>query len=136
MKELLSVPDGNNCFTDQVLYHLASRGIEYDLLPFLRKKDISVMAYCPLAQAGRLRQGLMNHPVVVETARAHDAAPSQVLLAFLLTQPGVIPIPRTSQAKHTRENAEAADICLTADELERLNTAFPAPARRVPLDMQ
>lgn len=136
MEELLSVPGGSNCFTDQVLYHLASRGIEYDLLPFLQKKDISVMAYCPLAQAGRLRQGLMNHPAVAETAQAHDAAPSQVLLAFLLTQPGVIPIPRTSRAAHTLENAKAANLHLTEDELARLNAAFPAPARRVPLDMQ
>ena len=94
------------------------------------------MAYCPLAQAGRLRQGLMNHPVVVETARAHGATPAQVLLTFLLTQPGVIPIPRTSMAEHTRENAEAAALRLTGSELERLNTAFPAPTRRVPLDMQ
>lgn len=136
MKELLSAPCGSNCFTDQVLYHLASRGIEYDLLPFLQKKDISVMAYCPLAQAGRLRRGLMNHPAVAETARAHGAAPAQVLLAFLLTQPGVIPIPRTSRAEHTRENAEAVALRLTDDELERLNTAFPAPTHRVPLDMQ
>lgn len=136
MKELLSAPGGGSCVTDQVLYHLASRGIEYDLLPFLQKRDISVMAYCPLAQAGRLRHGLMNHPAVVEIARAHGVTPAQVLLAFLLTQAGVIPIPRTSRVEHTRENAEAAALRLTGDELQRLNTAFPVPTRRLPLDMQ
>ena len=58
MEELWSVPGGKNCAVNQVLYHVGSRGIEYDLLPFLRERQIPVMAYCPLAQAGRLRRGL------------------------------------------------------------------------------
>lgn len=136
MKELLSIPGRSGCRTDQVLYHLGSRGIEYELLPFLRKKDIPVMAYCPLAQAGQLRNGLMEHPAVLETAQAHDAAPAQILLAFLLAQPGVIPIPRASRAEHTLENAKAAELCLTSEDLKRLDEALPAPSRRVPLDMQ
>lgn len=136
MKELLAIPGGNSCLTDQVLYHLGSRGIEFDLLSFLQKKRISVMAYCPLAQAGRLRQGLVNHPAVLETAHAHGATPAQILLAFLLTQPGVLPIPRASRAEHTLENAKAMELHLTGEDLNRLNAAFPAPARRVPLDMQ
>lgn len=136
MAELFRVPGGDNCLTDQVLYHLGSRGIEYDLLPTLRARDIPVMAYCPLAQAGQLRWGLLNHPAVVETARNHGAAPSQVLLAFLLSRPGVVPIPRTSQAAHSKENAAAANLRLTNEDLVRLDTAFPAPTHRVPLDMQ
>lgn len=136
MKELLSISGGSGCRTDQVLYHLGSRGIEYDLLPFLRKKDIPVMAYCPLAQAGQLRNGLMNHPAVLETAQVHNATPAQILLSFLLTKPGVIPIPRASKAEHTLENAKAADLRLTREDLKRLDEAFPAPSRRVPLDMQ
>lgn len=136
MEELFSVSGGSGCCTDQVLYHLGSRGIEYDLLPFLQKKGIPVMAYCPLAQAGQLRRGLMTHPVVLETARAHGASPAQVLLAFLLAKPGVVPIPRTSRPEHTLENAKAAQLRLTEEELKRLDGAFPAPSHRVPLDMQ
>lgn len=136
MAELFRVPGGENCLTDQVLYHLGSRGIEYDLLPALQARGIPVMAYCPLAQAGQLRRGLLNHPSVAETARDHGATPSQVLLAFLLSRPGVVPIPRTSRASHTEENAGAADLRLTAEELARLDAAFPAPTHRVPLDMQ
>ena len=136
MNELFSVPNGGNCVTDQVLYHLGSRGIEYDLLPALQKRDVSVMAYCPLAQAGRLRRGLLGHPAVTETARIHHATPAQILLAFLLTRPGVMPIPRSSRAEHTLENASAADVRLTGEDLARLDAAFPAPTRRVPLDMQ
>lgn len=136
MDELAAVPGGENCVTDQVLYHLGSRGIEFDLLPALQKRDISVMAYCPLAQGGSLRRGLLESPAVIDTARAHDASPAQVLLAFLLSRPGVVPIPRSSKADHALDNAGAADIRLTKEDLARLDAAFPAPTRRVPLDTQ
>lgn len=136
MKELLAVKDGTHCAADQVLYHLGSRGIEYDLLPFLQKHDISVMAYCPLAQAGRLRRGLLAAPAVQKIAGDHNAAPTQILLAFLLAQPNVMPIPRTGKAAHTLQNADAARIRLADEELAALNRAFPAPDHKVPLDMQ
>lgn len=136
MDELFRIPGSDACLADQVLYHLGSRGIEFDLLPALQARGISVMAYCPLAQAGQLRRGLLSHPAVAETARNHHATPSQVLLAFLLTRPGVIPIPRSSRAAHTAENAAAADLHLTDEDLACLDGAFPAPTHRVPLDMQ
>ena len=136
MDELAAVPGGENCVTDQVLYHLGSRGIEFDLLPALQERDISVMAYCPLAQGGSLRRGLLESPAVADTARAHDASPAQVLLAFLLARPGVVPIPRSSKAAHALDNAGAADIRLTKEDLARLDAAFPAPTCRVPLDTQ
>lgn len=136
MDELAAVPGGKNCVTDQVLYHLGSRGIEFDLLPALQERDISVMAYCPLAQGGSLRRGLLESPAVADTARAHGASPAQVLLAFLLARPGVVPIPRSSKAAHALDNAGAADIRLTKEDLARLDAAFPAPKRRVPLDTQ
>ncbi len=136
MKELLSVKNGDHCVTDQVLYHLGSRGIEFDLLPYLRKQGISVMAYCPLAQAGRLRRGLLEAPAVQQIAHARDISPFQVLLAFLLAQAGVIPIPRTGNAAHTLKNAEAMKIKLSETELDTLKRAFPAPHCKVPLDMQ
>lgn len=136
IKELLSVKNGTHCATNQVLYHLGSRGIEFDLIPLLRKHNIPVMAYCPLAQAGRLRRGLLESPAVQKIAKAHNALPAQVLLAFLLSKPGVIPIPRTGNASHALENAGAAQIKLSGEELAALDQAFPAPSRKVPLDIQ
>lgn len=136
MKALLAVKDGAHCATDQVLYHLGSRGIEYDLLPLLQKHNIPVMAYCPLAQAGHLRRGLLAAPAVREIADAHSITPSQVLLAFLLAQPSVMPIPRTGKAAHALENAAVAQIKLTDEELAALDRAFPAPEHKVSLDMQ
>jgi diketogulonate reductase-like aldo/keto reductase len=56
MQALWRVEGGAACATNQVLYHLASRGIEYDLLPWCQQQAMPVMAYCPLAQAGRLRR--------------------------------------------------------------------------------
>ena len=136
MEELFLTSDGSHCATDQVLYHLGSRGIEFDLAPLLRQRGIPVMAYCPLAQAGRLRRDLLRSAAVQEVANAHRALPTQVLLAFLLAQPGVIPIPRSGKAAHTLENADAAHLTLSTEELAVLDRAFPAPSRKVPLDIQ
>lgn len=136
MRELLAVPGGKHCAANQLLYHLGSRGIEFDLLPLLRQNGIPVMAYCPLAQAGRLRRGLLGSPAVQAAADAHRATASQVLLAFLLAQPGVVPIPRTGNPDHALENAAAARLHLTAQELAALDAAFPPPDRKVPLDIE
>ena len=136
MRELLAVPGGANCAADQLLYHLGSRGIEYDLMPLLAEHGIAVMAYCPLAQAGRLRRGLSNNAAVQSVAAAHAASAQQVLLAFLLTRPDVVPIPRTAHAAHAAANAVAADLTLTPAELAALEAAFPAPDHKVELDMQ
>ena len=136
MEELFSVPSGKNCVTDQVLYHLGSRGIEYDLLPWLQEREIPLMASGPLAQAGSLRQGLLTAPAVRKIAEGRGISPEQVLLAFLLSRPGVIPIPRTGRKEHAIQNAKAAEIQLSAEELATLDKAYPAPDHKVWLDTQ
>jgi len=135
MEELYHVDSGNKCAADQVLYHLGSRGVEYDLLPWLREHDIPVMAYCPLAQAGRLKRGLMSSAVVKTAAQEYNCTPSQVLLAFLLSQEGVIPIPRSSRPEHTLENAGAIRLNLDSRTLNALDKAFPAPNHKTLLDI-
>ena len=135
MQELLRLKHGENCAVAQDLYHLGSRGIEYDLLPFLRRQSIPLMAYSPLAQAGRLRQKLLSSAAIQTVAENHSITPIQVLLAFVLAQDGVFAIPRASRVSHVQANCEAADVVLSAEELALLNEAFPAPNRKVPLDM-
>lgn len=135
MEELFEVSGGTACLTDQVLYHLGSRGVEYDLLPWLQQRGMPMMAYCPLAQGGGLRRGLLGSRAVQAAARAHDASPCQVLLAFVLSRPGVVPIPRSSRAEHTLDNAAAQNLTLTSGELDMLDAAFPAPQRPTPLDI-
>ncbi|MFZ3618544.1 aldo/keto reductase [Leclercia barmai] len=135
MHELWQTPGGQACATNQVLYHLASRGIEYDLLPWCQQQNMPVMAYCPLAQAGRLRTGLMNHPVVNAIAREYNATAAQVLLAWVLRHRGVIAIPKASTIAHVEENAGALEISLSAEALQQLDAAFPAPQQKTPLDV-
>ena len=135
MQALWRTADGEHCATNQVLYHLASRGIEYDLLPWCQQHSLPVMAYCPLAQAGQLRRGLMRHPTLQALAGQHHATVPQIMLAFLLARPGVIPIPRTGRAEHTLQNARAAEIRLSAEELALLDKAFAPPQRKVRLEI-
>lgn len=135
MQELWQMPGGQACAANQVLYHLASRGIEYDLLPWCQQQQIPVMAYSPLAQAGRLRSGLMNNPVVNNIAQHHRASPAQILLAWVISHQGVIAIPKAGTQEHVRENAQALAITLSDEELRLLDNAFPAPGRKTPLDM-
>ncbi|WP_449550847.1 aldo/keto reductase [Lelliottia amnigena] len=135
MQALWSVTGGTACATDQVLYHLASRGIEYDLLPWCQQQNMPVMAYCPLAQAGRLRSGLMNHPVVNDIARHHQASAAQILLAWVISHKGVMAIPKAATLEHVTENAGALGIALSAEELLKLDNAFPAPDHKTALDV-
>ncbi|MGN0287022.1 MAG: aldo/keto reductase [Atopobiaceae bacterium] len=136
MRELMDVDGGEHCLVNQDLYHLGSRGVEYDLLPWMRKHQIPLMAYCPLAQAGRLRQGLVDSAAVRKVAQAHGVTPMQVLLAFVLRDDNVIAIPRSSSVRHVRENWEARKVKLTAEDMVLLNEEFPAPDHKMPLDME
>ena len=135
MQTLGQVPGGQACATNQVLYHLASRGIEYDLLPWCQQQNMPVMAYCPLAQAGRLRTGLMNHPAVNAIAQEYNATAAQILLAWVIRHRGVIAIPKASSIAHVEENAGALEILLSAEALQKLDAAFPAPQQKTPLDV-
>lgn len=135
MEELWSVPGGKNCAVNQVLYHAASRGIEYDLLPWMREHHMPLMAYCPLAQGGDLRRGLYDNKVLNQIAADHGASVSQVLLAFVLRDGSTIAIPRSSQKTHTLDNAGADEVVLTAEELAMIDKEFPAPTRKVYLDI-
>jgi diketogulonate reductase-like aldo/keto reductase len=135
MKELHRVAEGTHCVTNQVLYHLGSRGIEYDLLPWHKSRRMPVMAYSPLAQAGTLRKGLVENETVQEIARNHQASPLQILLAWTIRENDVVAIPKASSHDHVVENASAGLIRLTSEDLWKLDDAFPVPGWKVPLDM-
>ena len=136
MQELAAVPGGENCQANEVLYHLGSRGIEVELRGLMERRGVALIAYCPLAQAGTLRNGLVTNPTLTEVAREQGISPFQVLLAWVLAQGNAIAIPRTGKLTHMRENLEAARLELSADQLARLDAAFPAPRFRVPLDVE
>jgi diketogulonate reductase-like aldo/keto reductase len=130
MEELVELPGGSGVATDQVLYNLKRRGIELDLLPWCRERQIPIMAYSPLEQ-GRL----LENPVVRRVALRRDATPAQVALALVLRQERVLAIPKGGTPDHVRQNRGALDVNLTPADLIELDREFPRPAKRVPLEM-
>jgi len=130
LDELAGVPDGANCASNQVLYHLGSRGIEWQLLGKCQKAKIMVMAYSPLGQGPLLRK-----PALGKLAAKHGCDPAAVALAWVLRQPGVVTIPKASNPEHVRANMKALEVRLDAEDLAALDAAFPPPRRPAPLDM-
>ncbi|AUX93656.1 aldo/keto reductase [Mixta gaviniae] len=135
MLELWQEPGGEACAANQVLYHLASRGIEFDLLPACQARQLPLMAYCPLAQAGRLRRDLLTQPTLQTIAQQLEASVAQLLLAWVIRQPGVMAIPKASSVTHVRENAAALTITLSDEQLAQLDSLFPPPQSKQPLDV-
>jgi diketogulonate reductase-like aldo/keto reductase len=128
MEELAGVPGGGEVFTDQVLYNLTRRGIEWDLLPWCRDRKMPVMAYSPVEQ-GRL-------PAKMDAiARKVNANRFQLALAWLLHQGGVLVIPKAASEAHVIENRKALDIQIPEQILSELDALFPPPRRKSPLAM-
>lgn len=136
MQELWQVPGGDHCQVNQVLYHLGSRGIEFSLLPWMRAHRVALMAYCPLAQGGTLKRGLLQHPVLRDVADRRGVTPEQILLSWCIRDGSTFAIPRSGKSSHAELNVRAGTIRLTADELRCLDAAFPPPDRKLPLDIQ
>ncbi len=130
MQELLALPGGDTCATNQVLYNLKRRRIEYDLVPFCRERNIPIMAYSPIEQ-GRL----LGVAALKEVASRHEATIAQVALAWLLGKPATIVIPKATNAVHLRENFAALDLELTDDDVAVLDRAFPPPEKKYALEM-
>jgi diketogulonate reductase-like aldo/keto reductase len=130
MKSLLALPGGKACATDQVLYNLTRRGIEFDLLPWCRERALPVMAYSPVEQ-GRL----LGHAALKKVAGRHGATPAQVALAWVLRQDGIIAIPKAASAAHVRENRAALELRLGVEDLAELDREFPPPRGPAPLEM-
>lgn len=130
MEELSAVADGGNCAANQVQFSLASRGVEWDLLPWQQKHSMPLMAYCPLGGGD-----LVDHPALVPLAQKHGATPAAIAVAFLLSKPGVQAIPKTSKPRRVAELARARDIALDAEDRAALNRAFPPPREKWDLAM-
>jgi diketogulonate reductase-like aldo/keto reductase len=130
MEELLATEGGDEVATNQVLYNLARRGIEFDLLPWCRERGIPVMAYSPIDQkrllANRTLHGIANR---------HKATPAHVALAWVLRQQGVLAIPKSANPDHVKANRESLEIQLTQQDLDDLDHVYPPPSRKAPLEV-
>jgi diketogulonate reductase-like aldo/keto reductase len=130
MEALAGAPGGAACASNQVLYNLARRGIEWALLPWCRERGMPVMAYSPIEQ-GRI----LRNRALTEVAKRHGASAAQVALAWLLAQEQVMAIPKAGDLQHVRENRACTDIVLTPEDHAALERAFPPPRRKVALEM-
>jgi diketogulonate reductase-like aldo/keto reductase len=135
MEELLNTSGGKKCAVNQVLYHLGSRGIDFDLLPWHKEHEMPIMAYSPLAQGGSLRKQLLSDENVKKIANKYHVSPLQIALVWVVRSNLVIAIPKAVQEQHVYQNAEAASIELTQDDLDLIDKAFPKPEKKVPLDI-
>lgn len=130
MEELQALPGGPACASNQVFYALSERGIEFELLPWMRTRSMPCMAYCPIDR-GRLAAD----PVLQAVGRRHGASATQVALAWVLSQPGVMAIPKAVREAHLQENFAAASLALRPEDFEELDRRFPPPRRKKPLAM-
>ncbi|MDT3678928.1 MAG: aldo/keto reductase [Burkholderiaceae bacterium] len=130
MRDLWSLADGRHIAANQLLYNLARRGIEWDLLPWLRERSVPVMAYSPIEQARLLRDRRLK-----AMAKRVGRTPAQLALAWLLSRPGVIAIPKTAHRERVRENAQVLQQPLSAQESDELDRLFAPPEGPTPLEM-
>lgn len=130
MQEASQLKGGKGIVTNQVLYNLMRRGIEWNLLPWCRQQNIPIMAYSPIEQ-GRL----LNNRTIKAIAQQRGVTAAQVAIAWLLHQDNLIVIPKSSRIDHVEQNYAALNLTLSADELDALDAAFPPPTKAVPLEM-
>lgn len=134
MEEAYALSGGDETATNQVLYNLVHRGMEWDLLPWSRERSIPIMAYSPVGHRATEQKRIFNNPSMKSIAERHDATPAQIALAWLLREPDLIVIPKASHPEHIRQNRAALEIELSEQDVNELDEAFPPPNRKIPLE--
>jgi diketogulonate reductase-like aldo/keto reductase len=130
LEELRGIDGGDRCASNQVLYNVSRRGVEFDLLPAARERRLNLMAYTPIEQGS-----ILGNAALKEIAARQGVTPVQVALAWVIRHEGVLAIPRTGSPDHVRENAGALDLHLTDQDLRDIDAAFPPPRQPRPLEM-
>jgi diketogulonate reductase-like aldo/keto reductase len=130
MEELLSVAGGGAVQTNQILYNLSSRGIDYDLIPWSNERGIPLMAYSPVNQGGLGKDRRLQ-----AVAERHGATATQIALAWVLRRKSVIAIPKATRLDHVRQNRAVLEIKLDQADLAEIDRSFPPPSHKQPLEM-
>lgn len=125
LEEALEIAGPGRMACNQVLYHLEERAIEHGVLPWCEAHGVAVVGYSPFGSGNFPSPRSPGGRVLAEIARAHGVSPHQVALRFLVRRPSLFTIPKASSEKHVRDNAAAASLKLSADELARIDAAFP-----------
>lgn len=135
----------------QTEYSLWSREAEDEVIPACKELGIEFVAYSPLGRgflSGQIQRfedfaeddfrrtvprfqpenfqknlDLVQH--IKDLAAQKGVKPSQLALAWLLAQEGIVPIPGTKRVAYLEENAGAVDIALSTEEMENMNAIIP-----------
>lgn len=134
MEEAFTLPGGAEIVTNQVLYSLLYRGIEWDLVPWSRERQMPIMAYSPVGHKAADQKRLFDNRTIKAIASRHNVTPAQVVLAWFFRHPDIVVIPKAGRADHIRQNREAHDLQLTERDFEELDKAFPPPQKKIPLE--
>jgi diketogulonate reductase-like aldo/keto reductase len=128
LEVLWGVPDGSRCAANQVYYSLTARGIEFDLLPWLRAHGVAAMAHSPIDQGPLAQSGALQ-----SLAQPLGLTAAQLALAWVLRQPGVVAVAKAAHPAHQRDNLAAAAVELPAPVLAELDRLYPPPRCKQPL---
>jgi diketogulonate reductase-like aldo/keto reductase len=130
MEEAARLAGPQGIATNQVLYNLGRRGIEWDLIPWSQEKGIPLMAYTPIEQGK-----LLDNDILKNVAARHSATAAQIAISWILRHKDMIVIPKAGSVNHVKENHRALVIELADEDLEELDKAFPPPGRKGPLEV-
>lgn len=133
LKHLDQVPDGKQATANEDLYNLGSRGLDYAVLPWMRKHNLPLIAYSPVDQADTHGHNLCRNKELKSVAAEHHASVYQIMLAWAIRDGHTLAIPQTSNVQHMQDNINAMKIKLTVDDLRKLDQDFPKPTSKQPL---
>jgi len=126
MEDQFRIPQGDRCARNLVLYNLADRAIETDLLPWCERHAMPAMAYSRLGGPGA---SLLSDSTLTRIGAAHGCSAAPIALAWTKRSGKVIAIPESGSVAHVKENAVALSLTLTPQELQTLDAAHPPPGR-------
>lgn len=110
-------------------YHLFDRS-SLDVLTFCESRRILFVAYSPFGGPGQSSR-LRHDQLLQDLASAYEASPYQIVLAWMMARfPQLIPIPGATRPESIRDNAQAARLRLTPEDLAKLDAHdTPSPAQ-------
>lgn len=133
LTSVLGCKEGRYCASNQIRYNIGDRGIEFDLIPLMRKHHVPLIAYAPVAKGDSLGFRFNENQVLLEIAKKHQSSVFQILLAWCIRDGNTIAIPKSSNPDHVLANTQAASIELDIDDFVKIDEIYPKPKKKVSL---